>query len=139
MENVKYILYNIYMINNILGFTIISVMTGLITGIIGAGPEVLIVPLLAMFNILGSTKERIGTSLFMLLPPIGIFAAIKFYKKGYVNIQAALYMSLLFAISAGISAQYSVHLNENMLRKIFALFTVSIGVYYFFKKEELNK
>ena len=139
MENVKYILYNIYMINNILGFTIISVMTGLITGVIGAGPEVLIVPLLAMFNILGSTKERIGTSLFMLLPPIGLFAAIKFYKKGYVNVQAALYMSLLFAVSAGISAQYSVHLNENMLRKIFALFTVSIGVYYFFKKEELNK
>ena len=135
MENVKYILYNIYMINNILGFTIISVMTGLITGVIGAGPEVLIVPLLAMFNILGSTKERIGTSLFMLLPPIGLFAAIKFYKKGYVNVHAALYMSLLFAISAGISAQYSVHLNENMLRKIFALFTVSIGVYYFFKKK----
>ena len=127
------------MLNNILGFTIISVMTGLITGVIGAGPEVLIVPLLAMFNILGSTKERIGTSLFMLLPPIGLFAAIKFYKKGYVNVQAALYMSLLFAISAGISAQYSIHLNENMLRKIFALFTVSIGVYYFFKKEELSK
>ena len=71
----------------------------------------------------------------MLLPPIGIFAAIKFYKKGYVNIRAALYMSLLFAISAGISSQYSVHLNENILRKIFALFTVSIGVYYFFKKD----
>ena len=139
MENVKYILYNIYMLNNILGFTIISVITGLITGVIGAGPEVLIVPLLAMFNILGTTKERIGTSLFMLLPPIGLFAAIKFYKKGYVNVQAALYMSLLFAISAGISAQYSVHLNENILRKIFALFTVSIGVYYFFKKEELTK
>ena len=51
----------------------------------------------------------------MLLPPIGLFAAIKFYKKGYVNVHAALYMSLLFAISAGIvSAQYSVHLNEQI-------------------------
>ena len=67
---------------------------------------------------------------------VGLFAAIRFYKKGFVNVQAALYMSLLFAISAGISAKYSVHLNENILRKIFALFTVSIGVYYFFKKEE---
>ena len=123
------------MINNIFILTLISVLTGLTTGIIGAGPEVLIVPLLSFFNILNSTKHRIGTSLFMLLPPIGLFAAIKFYKKGYVNIRAALYMSLLFAISAGISSQYSVHLNENILRKIFAIFTVSIGVYYFFKKD----
>lgn len=123
------------MINNIFILTLISVLTGLTTGVIGAGPEVLIVPLLSFFNILNSTKHRIGTSLFMLLPPIGIFAAIKFYKKGYVNIRAALYMSLLFAISAGISSRYSVHLNENILRKAFALFTVSIGVYYFFKKD----
>ena len=122
------------MINNILGFTIISVMTGLITGVIGAGPEVLIVPLLAMFNILGSTKERIGTSLFMLLPPIGLFAAIKYYKKGYVDVYAALYMSLLFAISAGISSHYGINFDHNILRKLFALFTVCIGVYYFFKE-----
>ena len=125
--------------NKFVILTLIGTITGLATGVIGAGPEVLIVPLLAYFNVLDSTKKRIGTSLFMLLPPIGLFAAIKFYKKGYVNVQAALYMSLLFAISAGISAQYSVHLNENILRKIFALFTVSIGVYYFFKKEELSK
>ena len=123
---------------NYLALTLISVLTGLATGVIGAGPEVLIIPLLGIFNILQSTKHRIGTSLFMLLPPIGLFAAIKFYKKGYVKVQAALYMSLLFSISAGISAQYSVHLNENILRKIFALFTISIGIYYFFKKEELN-
>ena len=123
------------MINNIFILTLISVITGLTTGIIGAGPEVLIVPLLSFFNILNSTKHRIGTSLFMLLPPIGLFAALKFYKKGYVDIKSAMYMSLLFAISAGISAQYSVHLNEDILRKIFALFTISIGIYYFFKKE----
>ena len=67
--------------NYILGLTIIGVLTGLATGVVGAGPEILIVPLLAMFGLLGSTKRRIGTSLFMLLPPIGLFAAIKFYKK----------------------------------------------------------
>ena len=64
--------------NYILGLTIIGVLTGLATGVVGAGPEILIVPLLAMFGLLGSTKRRIGTSLFMLLPPIGLFAAIKF-------------------------------------------------------------
>ena len=42
--------------NYILGLTIIGVLTGLATGVVGAGPEILIVPLLAMFGLLGSTK-----------------------------------------------------------------------------------
>lgn len=117
-----------------LALTLISVLTGLATGVIGAGPEVLIIPLLGIFNILQSTKHRIGTSLFMLLPPIGLFAAIKYYKKGYVDVYAALYMSLLFALSAGISSHYGINFNHTILRKLFALFTVCIGVYYFFKE-----
>lgn len=120
----------------LLGLTIISVITGLLTGVIGAGPEVLIVPLLAIFGLLNSTKKRIGTSLFMLLPPIGLFAALKFYKKGYVDVFAALYMSAVFTIAASISAEYSIHINHNLLKKMFALFTISIGIYYFFKKED---
>ena len=81
-----------------IAFTIISVLTGLATGVIGAGPEVLIVPLLGIFNILDSTKHRIGTSLFMLLPPIGLFAAIKYYKKGLVDVYPALYMSVVLSV-----------------------------------------
>jgi len=99
---------------NYIALTIISILTGLATGVIGAGPEVLIIPLLGIFNILQSTKHRIGTSLFMLLPPIGLFAAIKYYKKGYVDVYAALYMSLLFAISAGISSHYGINFNHNI-------------------------
>ena len=121
--------------NKFIILTLIGTITGLATGVIGAGPEVLIVPLLAYFNVLDSTKKRIGTSLFMLLPPIGLFAALKFYKKGYVDIFAALYMSVIFTIAASISAEYSIHINHNLLKKIFALFTVSLGVYYYFKKD----
>ena len=64
-----------------LGLTIIGILTGLVTGVIGAGPEVLIVPLLALFNLLDSTKKRIGTSLFMLLPPIGYLQHLNFIIK----------------------------------------------------------
>ena len=53
----------------IIGLTITGMISGLAAGLIGGGAEVLIVPLLTMFGILGSLKARIGTSLFMLLPP----------------------------------------------------------------------
>ena len=120
--------------NYILGLTIIGVLTGLATGVVGAGPEILIVPLLAMFGLLGSTKKRIGTSLFMLLPPIGLFAAFKFYKKGYVDVPAALYLGLIFTIFASISSSYTIKLNNGSLRKIFALFMIVLGIYYYFNK-----
>tara|TARA_B100000900_G_C20345395_1_gene619973 strand:+ start:179 stop:547 length:369 start_codon:yes stop_codon:yes gene_type:complete len=121
--------------NYLLGLTIIGIITGFITGVIGAGPEVLIVPLLALFNLLDNTKKRIGTSLFMLLPPIGLFAALKFYKSGFVDVKAALYMAVVFTIAASLSAEYTVKLDHNLLRKIFAVFTILLGIYYFLKKD----
>ena len=44
--------------NYLLGLTIIGALTGAATGVIGAGPEVLIVPLLAIFGLLQSTKKE---------------------------------------------------------------------------------
>ena len=119
----------------ILGLTITGIISGLSAGFIGAGAEVLIVPLLTVFGILNPLKMRIGTSLFMLLPPIGLFAAIKYYRKGLVDVKAGLYMALLFMIFAYISSHYSIGLDGELLRKIFGIFTISAGFYILFSKE----
>lgn len=121
--------------NYILGLTIIGAITGLFGGLVGGGSEILIVPLLTFFGLLGSLKRRIGTSLFMLLPPIGIFAAIKFYKNKQVDIFAALYMGLVFTIFATFSSIYTIKVDKDILRKIFAIFTVISGLYIYFNKE----
>ncbi len=117
--------------NYYLGLTIIGIITGLSAGIIGGGAEILIVPLLTFFGLLGSLKKRIGTSLFMLLPPIGIFAAIEFYKSNNVDVFAALYMALMFTIFASMSANFTISINENILKKIFGIFTILSGIYIF--------
>ena len=122
--------------NKFVILTLIGTITGLATGVIGAGPEVLIVPLLAYFNVLDSTKKRIGTSLFMLLPPIGIFAAFKFYNKGHVDLFAALYMGLIFTIFSLFSSKFTLNINTLILRKIFGLFTIFAGFYIFFSKHD---
>ena len=119
--------------NELALLTIVAGITGFLSGIIGAGPEVLIVPLLTYFGIMKSIKHRIGTSLFMLLPPIGLFAALNYYKKGYVDVKLALYMSLIFTVFASISSIYSVQMNETVLQKVFGLFTVMVGCYYLVK------
>ena len=124
--------------NYILGLTITGIVSGIFAGLIGAGAEILIVPLLTLFGILGSLKLRIGTSLIMLLPPIGIFAAMNFYKSGNADIFAGLYMALIFTIFSLISSKYSLMMNPDILRKLFAIFTIIAGVYIYFTKEDAN-
>ena len=123
----------------IIGLTITGIVSGLSAGFIGAGAEVLIVPFLTLFNILNPLKMRIGTSLFMLLPPIGLFAAFKYYKKGLVDVKAGLYMALLFMIFSSVSSQYSIPMDPTLLRKIFGIFTMGAGFYIYFTKENNNK
>lgn len=88
-----------------------------------------------MFGLLSSLKHRIGTTLFMLLPPVGLFAAIRYYKKGYVDLKASLYMAILFTIFASVSSTYSSQMNPEILKKIFGIFTIGSGIYIFTNKE----
>ena len=118
-----------------IGLTIVGVLSGLAAGLFGAGAEILIVPLLTMLQLLPDLKNRIGTSLFMLLPPIGVFAAMKFYKKGHVDVKAALYLGLMFTVFASVSSQFTLGVDADVLRKLFGIFTTLSGMYIFFNKE----
>lgn len=118
------------------GMTIAGILSGLLAGLIGGGAEIIIVPILTLFGILGSLRNRIGTTLFMLLPPVGLFAAMRYYKKGFVDVKAALYMGLLFTIFATISSKYSTEMDINNLKKIFGIFTVIAGIYIYYSKEK---
>ena len=121
-------------LNYLIGISIAGIISGIFAGLIGGGAEIVIVPLLTFFGIFSTIKHRIGTTLFMLLPPVGIFAAIKYYKKEYVDIYAALYMGLLFTLFASLSARYSIELNIQILKKIFGIFTIICGIYIYFSK-----
>ena len=122
--------------NYYLGLTLTGIISGIFGGLIGAGAEVLIVPLLTIFGIFKKLKMSIGTSLFMLLPPIGLFAALNYYKSGYVDIFAALFLGVVFTIFASLSTKFAIKLNQNYLRKIFAIFTIGAGIYILFSKEQ---
>ena len=128
-------MWNISIMNYWIGLTIVGVLSGLAAGLFGAGAEILIVPLLTMLQLLPDLKNRIGTSLFMLLPPIGVFAAMQFYKKGHVDVKAALYLGLIFTLFASVSSQFTLGVDADLLRKLFGIFTTLSGMYIFFNKE----
>ena len=76
---------------------------------------------MALFGLYNSFKDRVGYFLFMLLPPVGIWAAMKYYKKGLVDWRGGLYLSLIFTIASGFTSGYNTEniITEQILQKIF--------------------
>lgn len=112
----------------LLGFVV-----GIISGIIGIGGGVVLVP--ALIWMLGMDQHKAqGTSLAALLPPIGILAFWAYYRHGNADLRVGLLLAVGFAVGGlfgGLGAQY---IPELWLRRIFAGVLIGIGVKLLFEK-----
>ncbi|MBN8835943.1 MAG: sulfite exporter TauE/SafE family protein [Sphingobacteriia bacterium] len=121
---------------------IIGICAGMLSGLVGVGGGIIIVPALVFF-LAFSQKEAQGTSLGILLLPVGILGVIQYYKQGYVDVRVVLLVSLGFLFGNYIGSKFSLALPEQTLKKIFALMMIIIAVkMIFFDKsagEEKNK
>lgn len=112
---------------------IIGLTGGLVSGVLGIGGGIVIIPMLVGF--LGYTqKDAQGTSLGLLLLPIGILAVMNYYKAGHINLKAVAIMVITFVIGSYISSLYAVNLPEGTLKKIFAIFLFLYALKLFFGK-----
>jgi len=112
-----------------LGFLLVGTFTGAVAGMFGIGGGVFVIP--AMVYLFGfSQKMATGTSLGMLLPPIGILAFLEFYKAGHVNVAAAVLLIVGFVAGSYLSASYTVSLPDLFLKRAFGGLLVVMGVIY---------
>lgn len=112
-----------------LGFLLTGLFIGGVSGMFGLSGGVLVVP--ALVYLFGfSQKTAAGTSLGMLLPPIGILAFLQFYRAGYVNVTAAILMIAGFLVGSYLTASYTVEMSDLLLKRLFGGLLVAIGVIY---------
>lgn len=105
---------------NIIACLIIGLLAGVLSGLIGIGGALLIVP--ALVFIFGFSQHQAqGTTLALMVPPIGILAAWTYYKHGYVDIKVALFICLGFVIGGLFGARLATLLPGNILQKIFGV------------------
>jgi len=104
----------------ILILIIIGVAAGVLSGLVGVGGGLIIVPALVYF-VAFSQKEAQGTSLGILLLPVGILAVMQYYQKGYVDIKVVLIVSLGFLIGGWLGSKLAVSLPVDLIKKIFAV------------------
>jgi uncharacterized protein len=110
-----------------------GLLAGIFSGILGIGGGIIVIPSL-VYLLHYSQQEAQGTSLGLLLPPIGLLAVLNYHQAGYVNIKAAGIMCLTFLAGSYLSSKFAVTLPENILKKIFAVFLLFYAVKLFFNK-----
>ncbi len=104
----------------------IGLIAGIFSGIVGLGGGIIIIP--ALIYLLGLTqKEAQGTSLALMLPPIGLLAAINYYKAGAINLKYALVIALAFLIGGYLGSKIALGLSDQTLKKIFAFALLILG------------
>jgi len=110
---------------------LIGLVTGGFGGLLGLSGGLILIPSLVYF--LGFTQHQaIGTSLAVMLPPIGIFAAWNYYKAGHVNIKYALILAAAFMIGSYFTSKIAVSIPENILRKAFSIILIVVAVRLYF-------
>ncbi len=107
---------------------ILGSAAGIFSGMFGLGGAILIVP--ALVYLFGFNQYMAqGTSLAMLLPPIGLLATYKYWQAGNVNIKVAIILAVTFFISAAIGAHISLNIPEALLKRIFGGALVVVGIF----------
>ena len=105
----------------------IGAVAGLLSGLFGIGGGVVIVPALIYFAGFDQHKAT-GTSLAVLLPPVGIGAALEYYRHGGVDIRAAAIVAVTLFAAGWLSAIFANRLSGSYLRLAFGVFVIGLGV-----------
>ena len=112
---------------------IIGLIAGTFSGLIGIGGAIIIIP--SLVYLLGMDQYTAqGTSLGIMLPPIGLLAAWSYYKEGALNLEYAMIIAAAFLIGGYIGSRFALNIPEAVLRKVFAIVLAIIALKMFFSK-----
>jgi uncharacterized membrane protein YfcA len=111
----------------------LGLLTGFMAGMLGIGGGIIVIPALAI--ILGFTQQEAqGTSLAMMLPPVGIFAVINYYKAGHVDLKVAAILALFFIVGSIFGSKLAVKIPQDTLKKVFGIFLLLVAIKMLFGK-----
>ena len=113
-------------LHTILILSIIGLFAGILSGFVGVGGGVIIVPALVFF--LGLTQhEAQGTSLFVLMMPVVALAVLNYWKAGNVNWKFALIIATTFLVGGFIGSKLSLRLSPGLVKLIFGIFMAYVS------------
>ncbi len=112
---------------NMLLYLAVGLVAGILSGILGIGGGIIIIPALVLLFGLSQHQAQ-GTTLAMMVPPIGLLAAWMYYKNGFVDLKIAGFMCLGFFFGGLLGAKFATGIPEGVLTKTFGTALILIGI-----------
>jgi uncharacterized protein len=98
----------------------IGLAAGMLSGLVGVGGGIIVVPALVFF--LGFTQHQAqGTSLGLLLLPVGILAVLNYYNKGHIDVKVVGIMAIAFVLGGWLGSKLALSISETAVKKVFAV------------------
>lgn len=116
---------------------LVGLAAAILGGLVGVGGGIIIVPSLIYF--LGfSQKEAQGTSLGILLLPIGILGVLQFYKAGYVDMRTVWAVSFGFLVGSYFGSKIALRFPQETVKRIFAVLMMLIALKMLFLDKKME-
>lgn len=106
---------------------LIGILAGLLSGLVGVGGGVVMVPLLVLFLGLSQHQAQ-GTSLAVLAIPVTALAVFNYYKEGQLDFKYAAVIALFFIVGSFLGSKLALGLDQRTLKKIFAVILIGIAI-----------
>ncbi|MFY8138627.1 MAG: sulfite exporter TauE/SafE family protein [Flavobacteriales bacterium] len=113
--------------SSILILAMIGLVAGLLSGFVGVGGGMIIVPGL-VFLLGASQMTAQGTSLALLMFPVGILGVINYYKTGNVNFQYVIIMGLAFVLGSYFGSKWALKISEQKVKLVFGIFLLYMSI-----------
>ncbi len=118
---------------NVALFLFLGLLSGFLSGLIGLGGGVIIVPsLIVLFGM--SQHQAQGTTLALMVPPIGLLAAWTYYQQGYVDLKIAALICIGFFFGGFLGARLAIGISNEILQKVFGIALLLISLKMIFTK-----
>ena len=119
--------------NTVLILLAVGLIAGFMSGLIGIGGGVIIVPILVyLLNMDQKTAQ--GTTLFMFLFPVGVLGVYNYNKAGFINYQTAAIIAVTFIIGSYLGGKTVVAIDTKIVKQIFGAIIIVLGFKMLFNK-----
>jgi len=118
---------------NIIILLAIGLCAGMLSGLVGIGGGIVIVPVLIYF--LGFSQHQAqGTVLFMFLFPLSALGVLNYYNEGFVNMRSAMIISATFVVGCYFGSKLAIKFDQELVRRIFGVVILFIAIKMIFWK-----